>query len=381
MNIKIYSAAFFSMLLMSTAYNKKEEATPNDVTEKEVTNEVVPIELTAEQSKHVNITIGQTTKMVVSKVIDVNGITTVKPENESQISSLIDGKLIGSQLVEGMQVKKGQLLGSIENTTLIDLQEQYLLAKAKYELVKADFRRQSELNKTQSASDKVVQQAKYNMSEQGILLNTLGSKLSMLGINSSLVSSSNLKRSVPIVAPFSGIVSGVLLSNGSFVTSNTPMFKIIDASKLYLVLKVYQEDIPFVKVGQTLKAKPNGEKEFVNAKIEFVNSALSTEGFGEVTCSLTATKDLTPGMYLTAQINLDSKEVNGLPEEAVVTFENKQYVYIQQGDLKYIPVEIKTGGSSNGFVEILDVTPLLGKNIVLTDAYALLMKSKNVEDE
>ena len=86
-------------------------------------------------------------------------------------------------------------------------------------------------------------------------------------------------------------------------------------------------------------------------------------------------------MFMNADVEVKNKEVNALPDDALVRFENKQYVFIARGKNQFEMVEIKTGNTEDGFTEV-NIDENLAKEIfVLKGAYNLLMKMKNTADE
>lgn len=92
-------------------------------------------------------------------------------------------------------------------------------------------------------------------------------------------------------------------------------------------------------------------------------------------------KSLVPGMYMNAEIELRNNKVYAVPEEAIVRFENNQYVFISHDDNTYSLSEVKTGDSENGFTQIIGGEILVNKNVVIKGAYTLLMSLKNKAEE
>ena len=85
-------------------------------------------------------------------------------------------------------------------------------------------------------------------------------------------------------------------------------------------------------------------------------------------------------MYMNAEIELRSQQANVLPSDAIVSFENKNYIFVDKGNKQYEMTEISIGNNENGFTEIASPADLSTKNIVIKGAYALLMKMKNSEE-
>jgi len=82
-------------------------------------------------------------------------------------------------------------------------------------------------------------------------------------------------------------------------------------------------------------------------------------------------------MYMNADIQVKTNDAFVLPEDAVVSFENKQYVFIEKGSGKFEMTEVITGSNENGLVEITSIGKNQKQRIVLKGAYTLLMSLKN----
>ena len=84
---------------------------------------------------------------------------------------------------------------------------------------------------------------------------------------------------------------------------------------------------------------------------------------------------------MNAEMEADSEEGIVIPDDAIITWEEKQYVFeeIQPKTYKMFPVEI--GNSENGFTQLLNVKEEnTKKKFVIKGAYQLLMALKNVEE-
>lgn len=83
-----------------------------------------------------------------------------------------------------------------------------------------------------------------------------------------------------------------------------------------------------------------------------------------------------------ADIEENNTEVFAVPEDAVVNFEAKDYVFVETGHNSFGMVPVATGISEKSFIGIKNADALQGKQIVIKGAYTFLMKLKNrSEDE
>ena len=87
--------------------------------------------LTDAQIKNAGIVTGKIEQQNISSTIKVNGKIDVPPQNLVSISVPMGGYLKSTNLLEGMYIRKGQVLGIVEDKQYIQLQEDYLMAKAK----------------------------------------------------------------------------------------------------------------------------------------------------------------------------------------------------------------------------------------------------------
>jgi cobalt-zinc-cadmium efflux system membrane fusion protein len=247
---------------------------------------------------------------------------------------------------------------------------------------KAEFERQKELNQSKASSDKVFQQAQAEYNSLLVMVQSYGEKLKFAGINPSKVSIKSISKSINIYSPISGFVSKVNVNIGKYVTPSDILFEIVDPSDIHLALTVFEKDINRLAIGQSLIAytNTNPDKKY-NCKIILIGKDFSENKSVEMHCHFTSyDKDLLPGIYMNAEVELKSQKSNVLPSDAIVSFENKNYVFVSKENKQFEMTEVTLGTSENGFTEILESDDLKNKSIVLKGAYSLLMKMKNVEE-
>jgi cobalt-zinc-cadmium efflux system membrane fusion protein len=93
-------------------------------------------------------------------------------------------------------------------------------------------------------------------------------------------------------------------------------------------------------------------------------------------------KILISGMSMNAEIEVQTDSSAVLPEDVIVNFENKQYVFVAKSKNEFEITEMRTGNTENGYVEVQATgnKKLNGAGIVTKGAYSLPMKMRNVED-
>nr|WP_314896726.1 efflux RND transporter periplasmic adaptor subunit [uncultured Flavobacterium sp.] len=338
--------------------------------------------LTDAQIKNAGIETGKIEQKEISSTLKLNGKIDVPPQNLVSISVPMGGYLKYTKLLEGMYVTKGQVLCVVEDQQYIQLQEDYLLAKAKIGYAKAEFERQKELNRSKASSDKVYQQAQSEYNSLSVMVQSYGEKLKFAGINPSNVSTKNISKSINVYSPINGYISKVNVNIGKYVNPSDILFEIVDPSDIHLALTVFEKDINKLAIGQSLFAytNTNPEKKYP-CKIILIGKDFSENRSTEIHCHFTDyDKALLPGMYMNAEIELKSQQSNVLPSDAIVNYENKNYIFVSKGNKQFEMKEITIGTVENGFTEIISNNDLKEATIVIKGAYSLLMKMKNVEE-
>ena len=86
-------------------------------------------------------------------------------------------------------------------------------------------------------------------------------------------------------------------------------------------------------------------------------------------------------MFMNVEIELSGTTTTVLPDDAIVRFENKNYVFAAKSNRQFVMLEVQIGNSENGFTEILNAEKFTNQNFVTKGAYTLLMTLKNISDE
>jgi membrane fusion protein, heavy metal efflux system len=282
-----------------------------------------------------------------------------------------------------MHLNKGEIIAIMEDQSYIQLQQNYLTAKARLQFIASEYQRQKELNQSKASSDKVFEQTESDYTTEKINVKSFSERLKLIGIDPGELSENTISKSINIYSPINGYVSKVNVNIGKYTQPSEVLFELINPADIHLALTIFEKDIDKISIGQKLIAftnsQPNKKHE---CEIILIGKNLSVERSTEVHCHFeNYDKSLIPGMYMNAEIELKNNIVFALPEEAIVRFENSQYIFLTENDKNFTLLEVKTGDSENGFTEIIGGANLADKNIVLKGTYALLMTMKNKVEE
>jgi cobalt-zinc-cadmium efflux system membrane fusion protein len=84
---------------------------------------------------------------------------------------------------------------------------------------------------------------------------------------------------------------------------------------------------------------------------------------------------------MNAEIEVKNKAAMVLPDEALVRYDNQQYVFVQSDSLQFVMKEVQTGISENGYTQVIDGVDMRKDKIVTRGSYTLLMMLKNKDEE
>jgi len=364
-------------LIFTACKNEKAvEQTESPVMENSIT-------LTNAQMKNAHIETGKIEQKQLSSILKVNGRIDVPPQNMVSVSVPLGGYLKSTKLLPGLHVDKDQVIAVVEDNQYIQLQQDYLTAKAQLGFQEAEYNRQKELNASKASSDKVFEQTKATYETQKILIRSLEEKLELIGLNPKILNENNISKSIRLYSPIDGFVSKVNANIGKYAVPGDVLFELVNPADIHLNLKIFEKDLDKIFIGQKIVSYTNNnpDKKYAG-DIILISKDVAPDGTTEVHCHFdNYDKSLFPRMYMNAEIELKNNLQNVLPEEATVSFEGRKYLFENTGENQFEMIEIETGESENGFTEIISKADLTGKEIVTRGAYTLLMSLKNKEEE
>ncbi len=357
-------------------------------TKTETSNTNTPVETTIvlnkEQLANINMSTTTLSERSVGNIIKANGSIDVPPESMVSISAPMGGYLKYTRLLPGLKVNKGQLLAVLEDQQFIQLAQEYLSTKNKLELSKIDFRKQKELYEAKAISEKVFLDAKSNLEILAIEVQSYSEKLKLIGINPTSLSVDKISSKVEILSPINGYVSKVNVNVGKYLSPNDILFELINPDDIHLNIQIFQKDIPYLAIGQKVITYTNEHPEIKHkAEIILIGRGLNESKAIDVHCHFEKPDhDLIPGMYMNVEIESSVKKSMVVNEEAVLRYENINYLVLANNDSTFELYPVNTGILEKPYIEIVNPSEKLIKSkIVNQGAYKILMAMKNKAEE
>jgi cobalt-zinc-cadmium efflux system membrane fusion protein len=354
--------------------------------------EVLPdniVELSADQFKVAGVQFGVIEPKNLSNTLKVNGLITVSPKDLASVCAPLGGFVKSTDFVQGSPVKKGQTLAVMENPGFIELQQNFLESRSRLEYAEGEFDRHKELFENDIYSAKNLQEVTANYKSLKAQVTAVGQKLSLIGIKASDLKEDNISSVVSVPSPISGYIKSVNVNIGKFVDPQDVMFEIVNTSNLTIELTLFEKDISKVAIGQKLSFSLSSESSGkYSAIITQVGKSISADRTVKVYASVNQSTDkILPGMYVNALIETNTNPVAALPEESIVQFDEKEYIFVFEQEKKengkpfteFRMIEVKKGITDNGFTEVIlpeGFDPKTAR-VVIKGAYNLMAAKKN----
>lgn len=344
------------------------------------------VQLSPAQLSNAGIKTARPERKTISAALQVDGVMEAPPQRLVSVSVPLGGYLKKTSLLPGMHLKKGQLMAELEDQAYIQVQQDFLTAKARLAYLEDEFNRQRDLNQSKASSDKVYQQTRADYRSQQIQLQALAEKLRLVGKNPNQLTLTNLTRTLRLYSPIDGYVTKVNVNTGKYVVPTDVLFELVDPRDLHLMLTVFEKDLDKLAIGQKVLAyRTNQPGKKYLAEIVYIGKNVADDRAVEVHCHLKqADAALVPGMFMNALIEVQNQDAFALPEAAIVQFGSKQYVFVAKDSGFFQMVEARTGNTQHGYTALQPgpgLPDLENQTFVTNGAYALLMKLKNKAEE
>lgn len=280
----------------------------------------------------------------------------INPDKTAHISSLVPGRLAEIRVALGDPVRKGDVLATVESVELGRARADLRAARAQKIAADAEVRRMSTLVDEGIAAKKSRVEADARADRAGADLAAARSVLSVYGL------AGGSGPTIALESPLGGTVIERHASPGEIVDRDTRSFVVADLSQLWVMGRVYEQDLSRVAEGVpaevALIAYPGRTWEGV---VDYVSSTLD-EDTRSVAIRVVLDNPqgvLRPGMFGTialGQVEPDGEtrtEVLSVPDTAVSTIGDRTVVFVTGDEPGSFRVrDVVPGVSAHGLVEI-----------------------------
>jgi Cu(I)/Ag(I) efflux system membrane fusion protein len=213
-------------------------------------------------------------------------------------------------------------------------------------------------------SPMLLQTAREYRALTGELKRAAAIRLKQMGLDDAqieeLASQPTDQLTVRLLAPMTGTVVARKVYEGQYVKEGDPLFEIADFSTMWFLFDAYENDLPWLKVGQEVEvAAPALPGKTFTGKITFLNPNLDdTTRSAKVRVELPnplvdGQRELLHKLYAEAQVKLASPAVLSIPRSAVIEAGPRAIVFVGQSEGAFERREVKLGRKGATRVEVL----------------------------
>jgi membrane fusion protein (multidrug efflux system) len=271
----------------------------------------------------------------------------LEANEQIDIRSEVSGVVEQINFEEGSEVRKGQILFKVND---VELRAQRSMMTSAQKLASENERRAKLLLEKQAIS-----QEEYDVSNADLASSKASSELIGAQLSKATVR-----------APFSGTIGLREISEGTYVTPETPIAKLVNTSQLKITFAIPEKYAPRMSVNSVISFTTPGSNEEYAAKIYAIEPAVDV---ATRTLRMRAIADnsegkLYPGTYVNVLLPLETIE-NALlvPTEALIPIQNGKKIFVLRNG-KAREIMVKTGSRTDSVVRV--ISGLKAQDTVLT---------------
>ena len=339
------------------------------------------VQLPKEQLVAAQISLGKVESRPLGSSIAASGRITFDDLRVAHVFSPVTGRVGEIRASLGQRVQKGDLLTSIVSPDVGQASSD--LAKAEADVIAAehDFKRKQELLASNAASAADVEASEDNFRKSKAERERALQKVKLLHAGSTTT------QGYPLTSPIAGEVIARAVNPGVEVQGQyggggqvTELFTIGELDSVWLLVDVFEMDLPRVHVGSKVSASVIAfpDRTF-EGKVDWLSGSIDpTMRTAKIRCVLpNADRDLRPEMFATATIDVDSSEEPSVPRTAAMHLGKEFFIWVQNGTtadgrLRFMKTKVEADDTAGTPWLPIHNGPAVGTPIVATGGIILL---------
>ncbi|MBL0274978.1 MAG: efflux RND transporter periplasmic adaptor subunit [Anaeromyxobacter sp.] len=302
---------------------------------------VVPVELSADRVQLVGIRSVAATRETLASAVRSVGFVAANEGGLVSVNTRYSGWVEQLAVAQtGQLVRQGDILAAVYSPEMLNAQQVFLNA------IKWSERKPGGSAPAPAIASDLERDARLRLELLGVAAEDIDA----------IAKAGQPLRALNVRSPVRGYVARKNVLRGLYVQSGTELFQLADLSTVWVLVDVYESEIPRVKVGQqaTFELKAYPGKQFTG-RVQFIYPALNT---GSRTLQARVelrnpSLELRPGMFGDVTLDVGVAEAVVIPREALIDTGDHQYVFVERGGGRYEPRPVQAGWSGGGKVAIL----------------------------
>lgn len=300
------------------------------------------VSLSPTQQVMANVATVEAKNGTLNKEINAVGIVQFDQSRQAKVTAWIAGRIDKLYVnTVGAYVSKDKPVAEVYSPDLLATQQEYLLAvKSRQQLKNSPIPSISQNGEGLVASSK--------------------QRLMLYGVKESQIA--ELEKAgkptirLPIYTPLSGTVIEKMVQQGQYVNVGEVLFNIADLSRVWVEIDVFENEVPYVRVGQQVEIRSAVEHGAAfNGRISFVYPFHDpkTHTVKARVEMLNPGQRLKPDMFVNAIIRVPLVKGIVIPVTAVIDTGKRQVAWVESSPGMFEPRDVRVGERIDDKVQIL----------------------------
>jgi cobalt-zinc-cadmium efflux system membrane fusion protein len=357
---KTQTAVLASMVLLTLSLSSCDGSKSNAAAHSRGANNSDNAELFTipqDQTSHVQVLTVQPTTL--NRSLRLTGAVAYNGFRTTPVITQVSGPVSRVVVVPGQKVAQGTPMLYVASPDYSQLRTNYLKAKDGYALAEKAYLRAQDLYQHHAIAEQNLEQAHSAEVQAGGDLVAAQAALKVMGVSDpdALVQAPP-SFEVPVKAPIGGVVVEQDVAAGQLLqTGTTQCFMISDVSSVWVLVNVYQKDLPYVRVGDQVTIQTDTYPETFHGRIAYVAASLdpATRTLQARIETNNPGEKLKKDMYVAATVNAGTiSNAIALPDSAVLRdTENQPFVYAAASANQFGRRSVTLGETMNGQTQII----------------------------
>jgi len=312
----------------------------------------------SEQMVHVQVVAAE--KGPLAQALRLSGAVACDAFQTTPVFAAIGGPVHEILVAPGQVVRAGQPLLTVTSPDYSSARSAYIKAKDAYALADKLYVRAKDLYAHGAIAEADLQQAESNRTQAQADVESSADTLRALGLKNPeelLNNPGGITGEIPVLAPVAGEIVERLVGPGQLLQGGTTQcFTISNTNTVWVLVNVYQSDLPHVRVGNTVAINTEVYPDLFHGRISYIAPAMdpTTRTLQARIVAENTEKKLKKDMYVTVTVNAGViTNAITVPDAAVLRdTENQPFVYVQTGANQFARRLVILGAGNQGRTQI-----------------------------
>jgi cobalt-zinc-cadmium efflux system membrane fusion protein len=311
----------------------------------------------SDQMAHVQVFTLQPTRL--TRTLRLTGAVAYNSFHTTPVITQVSGPVSRIVVVPGQKVQRGEPLLYVASPDYSQLRTNYLKAKDAYMLAQKAYARAQDLYQHHAIALQNLEQAESVQTQAEGDLASAEAALKVMGItNPEALVKAPPSYEALVKAPISAEVVEQDVAVGQLLqTGVTQCFMLSDTSTVWVLVNIYQKDLPYVRVGDPVTIQTESYPDVFHGRISYVAASLdpTTRTLQARIETSNPNLKLKKDMYVVASVDAGTiQNAIAVPDSAVLRdTENQPFVYVAVADKQFGRRAVTLGDSINGQTQIM----------------------------